>query len=484
MAWDWREIKGVASAHLTLSRRPNAKEKMKQDRSPKGQAGESNMAAWNNVVSGTMVEPNDYSGSPFIKFEGYYLDRELIKTAALECGFRFGKVGAKSPFFIISSKSKKLLFRSNMTVGCSVALREITNDKHISKALLSKAGIRVAQGGLFQELSDAQKFIEQNPKLYVVKPKIGSKGNGITLKVSTEQELEVAWEKAWKPRKSVIVEEYIPGDDLRVMVVGGKAIGAIYRVPANVRGDGVLSISELVTEKNKARKTNPHLQSRPLKIDETVERQLSRSGLTVQSVPAQGETIYLNQVANLSAGGDSVSVMHLVHPSFLRIAEAAVAAFPGLEHAGVDLLAENFAADASAQVYCVCEINANNMIPSHHFPLYGPPTNAAGALISWYFRDEVGQIKTSDSAPTRVGRLVIVTGKVQRVGFRRWLQTRATAVGVSGGARNLGTNKLVVSLYGRQAFVDKLIEDMHIGPARAEVQSVRVQQTGADRFEI
>jgi acylphosphatase len=69
---------------------------------------------------------------------------------------------------------------------------------------------------------------------------------------------------------------------------------------------------------------------------------------------------------------------------------------------------------------------------------------------------------------------VIVTGKVQGVGYRNWAVSRARTFGVTGYVRNCGTAvEAIVS--GDDDAVDRMIEAMRVGPAMARVDHLEVQ---------
>lgn len=54
--------------------------------------------------------------------------------------------------------------------------------------------------------------------------------------------------------ESVILEEYVVGQEYRFYVLEEKVLAVLNRIPANVTGDGVNNLSELIKIKNKERK--------------------------------------------------------------------------------------------------------------------------------------------------------------------------------------------------------------------------------------
>ena len=77
-------------------------------------------------------------------------------------------------------------------------------------------------------------------------------------------------------------------------------------------------------------------------------------------------------------------------------------------------------------------------------------------------------------APIRVR--VIVTGRVQGVWFRDSCRDQARRESVSGFARNRADGSVEVELEGTEPAVERMIAWCRVGPARARVDAVAVEQ--------
>ena len=71
---------------------------------------------------------------------------------------------------------------------------------------------------------------------------------------------------------------------------------------------------------------------------------------------------------------------------------------------------------------------------------------------------------------------VVVTGRVQGVGFRWSALDRATAFGVAGWVRNLHDGSVEAWLEGPSDAVAKMVEWLHEGPAWASVRHCKVTE--------
>ncbi len=70
---------------------------------------------------------------------------------------------------------------------------------------------------------------------------------------------------------------------------------------------------------------------------------------------------------------------------------------------------------------------------------------------------------------------IMVSGLVQGVGFRMFVQREASRRGLSGWTRNLPDGRVEIEAQGRAHLVDELVQQVHIGPARAQVTRVTVR---------
>jgi acylphosphatase len=71
----------------------------------------------------------------------------------------------------------------------------------------------------------------------------------------------------------------------------------------------------------------------------------------------------------------------------------------------------------------------------------------------------------------------IVHGLVQGVGFRFYVLRQATALGLSGYARNLMNGDVEVVAEGESARLEELMKHLRQGPSRSYVEDVRVVYT-------
>jgi acylphosphatase len=93
-----------------------------------------------------------------------------------------------------------------------------------------------------------------------------------------------------------------------------------------------------------------------------------------------------------------------------------------------------------------------------------------------------------NSSPSSTRRVrLLISGRVQGVGFRFSTREAAIQRGVNGWVRNLSDGRVEAVLEGSQPDVQSMIEWCHQGPPAAIVQQVSVHQEspeGLQGFEI
>jgi cyanophycin synthetase len=298
---------------------------------------------------------------------------------------------------------------------CAIAV-ELAQDKDETKERLRRSGVPVPNGIVVYSLDEANEAADTLKKPVVVKPLTGHQGHGVSLEVSTPEEMKVAFEAAREFSSAVLVEEMFPGRNYRVVVIAGKMVAASERLPSTVGGDGVNSIRELIAIENR----NPLRgdgHERPLtkiKVDADVVAHLAHLGMSLDTIPAAGEEVTLSNRTNLSTGATACDVTDKVHPSIARLCER-VARLIGLDVCGVDLVIPDISTPITSGG--VIEVNASPGLRMHHFPSAGQSRDVGQALVdSLYPAGALSRIPlisiTGTNGKTTVTRMIAhVLGK-------------------------------------------------------------------------
>jgi cyanophycin synthetase len=256
----------------------------------------------------------------------------------------------------------------------------ICRSKDLSKKMFRAAGLPTPVGIALRpdQFGQALERVESTDRSSVLKPMSEARGEGVTVGIATEDDLRAAWEAAEQAARGApafLLEEQIDGIDVRVHVVGRRAVAAVTRLPAHVVGDGRRAITDLVEVKQQQRDRHAYMAESPITVNSTL---LARAGWAVHDVPDDGVVVHLHGPSNVGAGGEAVDVTDLVHPDLLSLAIDASRAIPGLRNTGVDLMAPDLDTVDGA---VILETNHWPDIRVHHYPAYGRPRDVAGAIV-------------------------------------------------------------------------------------------------------
>ncbi len=331
----------------------------------------------------------------------------------------------KSSLVQLGYGKNQVRFRATMTEKTNSIAVDIAGNKDETKRLLQDSAIPVAKGVTISDIKDLPDAIKKVGFPLVFKPLDGNHGRGATINVKTEEAATEAFEYAKNYSRRIIIEKFITGYDFRVLVIDHKMVAAALRVPAHITGNGHDTVQELIDKENEDPRRGYGHENVLTEI--TVDRDtldlLAKKNYTLDSIPQQGETVYLKSTANLSTGGTSIDVTDLVHPQNVFISER-ISRIIGLDICGIDIMAENLTQPLPENGGVVLEVNAAPGFRMHLAPSEGLPRNVAAPVIDMLYppgKDARIPIiaVTGTNGKTTTTRLIahIVKSNGTRVGF-------------------------------------------------------------------
>jgi cyanophycin synthetase len=263
---------------------------------------------------------------------------------------------------------------------------ELASDKEETNKILATLGLPVPRQELVQSEGQAQRAARRIGFPVVTKPYNGNHGRGISIRLTTDEEVAQGFAVAREHSRSVIVESYLEGDDHRLLVVNGELVAATRRTPGHVVGDGVHTVAQLaeIVNRDPRRGVGHEKVLTRLEIDEQALKMLGRAGLAPDSIPDPEQRVYLRSTANLSTGGTATDVTDVIHPDNREMAERAVRAI-GLDVGGVDFLTQDITESYRKVGGGICEVNAAPGFRMHVAPSDGSPRDVAGPVIDMLF---------------------------------------------------------------------------------------------------
>ncbi|MCB4858855.1 cyanophycin synthetase [Sphingobium sp. PNB] len=286
--------------------------------------------------------------------------------------------------FGYGSRQKRI--RASITGDTSQIAVDIAGDKSLTKKLLDEAGLPVPRGVVVRSEEEAVGAARRLRMPLVVKPLDGNHGRGVTTQVRDEAALRAAVMRARQHGRRVIVEEQLPGDDHRILVVAGKVVAVAQRMPAEVVGDGFSTIGQLIDRVNDDPRRGRGHENALTRIvaDDAMIALLAKDGMTLGTVPGAGKRVRLRDTANLSTGGTAVDRTDDIHPDNRLIAEQAAAA-AGLDICGIDFLSPDIARSVRETGGGIVELNAAPGFRMHLEPSSGRARDVAGPVIDALF---------------------------------------------------------------------------------------------------
>lgn len=252
------------------------------------------------------------------------------------------------------------------SVTCRESLSELTSaiamsrcaDKVITRRVLHGVGLSLpvqADAGTPEENA---RFLERFGSI-VVKPASGEQGTGVSVDLRTPEAVNAAVEAAGQTGDRVIIEQYVKGEDLRIIVINDEVVAAAVRRPAEVVGNGRHTIADLIERQSRRRAAATGGESR-IPVDAETKRCVAEAGYTFDHVLDAGETLVVRKTANLHTGGTIHDVTDDLHPA---LAEAARAGARALE---IPVVGFDFIVPAvSSPDYVIIEANERPGLANH-----------------------------------------------------------------------------------------------------------------------
>ncbi|MBE1298366.1 MAG: cyanophycin synthetase [Alteromonadaceae bacterium] len=265
---------------------------------------------------------------------------------------------------------------------------EISCDKEDTHNLLSDLGLPVPIQRMIYSERQAIQAARRIGYPVVVKPLNANHGRGVSINLTSDEEVSVAFAEAQKygTSRAVLVESYLTGFDHRMLVVNDELVAVAKRVPGHVVGDGKHTIAELIdiTNEDPRRGIGHEKVLTRLELDHQAKRLMEEAEKTEETVLEEGEVFYLRSTANLSTGGTAIDVTDVVHPDNRDMAIRAIKAI-GLDVGGVDFLTDDISRSYKDIGGGICECNAAPGFRMHVAPSEGTPRDVAGKVMDMLF---------------------------------------------------------------------------------------------------
>jgi cyanophycin synthetase len=243
----------------------------------------------------------------------------------------------------------------------------LAGNKAAVHALLMEEGLPVPAHRIYtiDQIEKAWDFLHGQRVPCVVKPVSDTGGGrGVTTGVETRWQLAQASALASTFGRELLVERQLEGDNYRLLYLDGILIDALRKGGPTVIGDGQSNIGELIRRENQERAQGRRSVLGPITIDLDFRLTLRRAGVSLRSVPAEGQAVRVKSATNEGSERDNQSVLGQIGPSLARQG-ARAAAIVGARLAGVDVITNDPTLPLEASG-AIIEVNTTPGIRFHY----------------------------------------------------------------------------------------------------------------------
>lgn len=212
--------------------------------------------------------------------------------------------------------------------------------------------------------------------------------------IQTPKELKEAIKIVKQVDFRVLVEQHIPGNVYRSLIIDDSLIACVMRQPGSVIGDGISTFEELIDKKNKAAGVG-HLPK--INLNSYLKKILEAQGVAFNTVINQGQQIFISKKVTIGSGAKISNVIDMIHPENKLLLER-VHKVLNIPLTGLDFICQDISLPWHKQQFGIIENNSFPYIDLHLNPPDGTQINVPSIIWDYVLnvlgkRDGDGSIK-------------------------------------------------------------------------------------------
>ena len=328
-----------------------------------------------------------FIGSP--ELEEFNPYATIIIKEALRRGIAVEPLDRKRGHFRLSLGGRQVTCWESLSEMTSAIALKRTDDKQFTREILNEAGLSTPDQIVAGDPKEELRFLDKHLSV-VVKPLHGEQGQGISVDIRTEKGLKRAIKKAREHGETVLIEQFVDGTDLRVLVINKEVVAASVRKPPVVIGTGEHTVKDLIERLSRRRSAATDGES-VIPIDEETERCVRMAGHSMDEILERDVSIAVRKTANLHTGGTMHDVTDSLHPD---LSSAAIRAAQCLEIpvVGLDMIVD----DPAKPGYVIIEGNERPGLANHE------PQPTAEKFIDFLFPQSVATAPEAGHKKSRI----------------------------------------------------------------------------------
>ncbi|MBK5912110.1 GNAT family N-acetyltransferase [Rhodothalassium salexigens] len=282
----------------------------------------------------------------------------ILVNEARRRGISVEVLDAEEGYFRLSHGGRSIICRESLSeLTTAIAMSRCAN-KRVTRRLLGQAGLLVPAQVTAGDAEANAEFLARYEAV-VVKPLDGEQGQGVAVDIRSAEELEKAVAAARKVDDRVLIEQFMAGFDLRVIVIDFKVVAAAIRRPPQIQGDGQRTVRDLIRRQSRRRAAATGGESK-IPLDKETKRCVADAGLDLDDTLPAGQVLTVRRTANLHAGGTIHDVTDQLHPKLVDAAARGARALD-IPVVGLDFIVP----DPAGPDYIVIEANERPGLANH-----------------------------------------------------------------------------------------------------------------------
>lgn len=257
-------------------------------------------------------------------------------------------------------------------------------DKPLALARLARAGVPVPDQFSFsrREVGRVAARLQREGGRWVLKPRAGDSGVGVTCGIERPADLVRAFVAAAPLGPALVLERQVTGAVYRFLILDGELLDVVRRDPTSVEGDGESTIRDLIKSENYARLDAAGGRGNQLvQPDHDCLLALRSQGLSLASIPPAGIRRRVKHSNGDGGRPDTHSVpVSSISPELVDDATQAVAAV-GLRLAGVDVVTPDLSKGLAEAGGTIVDVNAPPGLHYHYLTANPDQTSDVAARI-------------------------------------------------------------------------------------------------------
>jgi cyanophycin synthetase len=280
---------------------------------------------------------------------------------------------------LTSPSGKQWLTSTNIShPTTSTLVTEIATNKWMAYKVIETMGISMPYTlCVSREDTIDEKAIFSRAAKLITKPRDSLASRGVTLNITTKDELHSGLEEAWRYSAHAIIQQMVTGDEMRFTILDGEVVSVLQRQTPRVVGNGKSTIAELIEQENIVRRSRRHEYIAYPELDATL---IDAGYLTDSRVLEEGYVLELSKSTLVKTGATIYERIDDIHASYLSIVNR-IANELGSSFIVVDLFVQDYTKPATADAYWFNELNVSSALVLYYAPINKDDTHIANMIV-------------------------------------------------------------------------------------------------------